>query len=83
MAASISAVRISTEKNTNDILTLNEEVSNIGKDIREIREATDPSRIRKEISVMLRKERNGSTGPADGDPLLANPPDRADEKGYW
>ena len=67
MAASISAVRISTKKNTNDILTLNKEVSNIGKDIREIREAADPSRIRKEISVMLREERNGSAGPADDD----------------
>ena len=31
---------------------------------------------------MLCEERNGSAGPADGDPLLANPPDRTDEKGY-
>ena len=44
-AASISAVRISSEKNTNDILTLSKEVSNIGKDIREISEAADPSKI--------------------------------------
>ena len=67
VAASISAVRVSSEKNTNDILTRNKEVSNIGEDIREIREAADPSRIRKEISVMLREERNGSAGPADDD----------------
>ena len=32
---------------------------------------------------MLREERNGSAGPADDDPLLATPPDHADERGYW